>query len=75
MGCREVHVLVPLTMQGLCQGCQYLNQLPSAPTVVITVYLKQARGRGEGEGEREKEIRKFIACNFTECTYIEMVSL
>ena len=45
--------------------------------VVITVYLKQARGRGEGEGEgeREKEIRKSIACNFTECTYVEMVSL
>ena len=75
MGCREVHVLVPLTMQGLCQGCQDLNQLPSEPTVVITVYLKQARGEGEGEGEREKEIRKSIACNFTECTYIEMVSL
>ena len=53
MGCREVHVLVPLTMQGLCQGCQDLNQLPSAPTVVITVYLKQARGEGEGEGERK----------------------
>ena len=32
-------------------------------------------GGGEGEGEREKEISKFIACNFTECTYIEMVSL
>ena len=33
MGCREVHllVLVLLTMQGLCQGCQDLNQLPSAP--------------------------------------------
>ena len=71
MGCREVHVLVLLTMQGLCQGCQDLNQLPSAPTVVITMYLKQARG----EGEREKEIRKSIACNFTECTYIVMVSL
>ena len=72
-------MLVPLTMQGLCQGCQDLNQLPSAPTVVITVFLKQARGEGEGEGEREgereKEIRKSIACNFTECTYIEMVSL
>ena len=68
-----MHVLVPLTMQRLCQGCQDLNQLPSEPTVVITVYLKQARGRGEGE--REKEIRKSIACNFTECTYIEMVSL
>ena len=58
MGCREVHVLVPLTMQGLCQGCQDLNQLPSEPTVVITVYLKQARGRGEGEGEREK--RRYV---------------
>ena len=53
MGCREVHVLVPLTMQGLCQGCQDLNQLPSEPTVVIIVYLKQARGEGEGEGERK----------------------
>ena len=56
MGCREVHVLVPLTMLGLCQGCQNLNQLPSEPTVVITVYLKQARGEGEGEGERRRYI-------------------
>ena len=53
MGCREVHVLVLLTMQGLCQGCQDLNQLPSEPKVVITVYLKQERGEGEGEGERK----------------------
>ena len=57
MGCREVHVLVLLTMQGLCQGCQDLNQLPSEPTVVITVYLKQERGR---EREREREKRRYI---------------
>ena len=55
MGCREVYVLVLLTMQGLCKGCQDLNQLPSALTVVITAYLKQAKGKGEGEGEREKK--------------------
>ena len=62
---------------GTLSGLSGFEPIAECITVVITVYLKQAKGRGEGdgEGEREKEIRKSIACNFTECTYIVMVSL
>ena len=74
MGCREVHVSTT-HHAGTLSGLSGVEPIAECITVVITVYLKQARGRGEGEGEREKEIRKSIACNFTECTYIEMVSL
>ena len=58
---------------GTLSGLSGFEPIAECITVVITVYLKQAKGRGEGE--REKEIRKSIACNFTECTYIVMVSL
>ena len=57
MGCREVHVLVPLTMQGLCQGCQDLTNCRVNPRLSSQCIRSRQGGR---EREREREKRRYV---------------